>query len=107
MTDVAPKNVTVVPTAKPMQVLVVGRIEAVRRHEKMNYTMVRIPAPDEYSMPSTVEIRSSTRFGDPGDQCRQLCTLTGFAERPKQITDRNTGEQRTYIKVNHYLNLVE
>ena len=57
-------------TAKtiPMQVLVRGRIDAVRRHDKTIYTRIITPAPDPYSRPQTVEIRSKQRLGQPGDE---------------------------------------
>lgn len=92
---------------KPMHVLVQGRVEAVRRYQSSNYTLVKIPAPDEYSNPSTVEVRSSQRFAEVGEGVKVLCVLSGYAKKPRQITDRTTGEIRSFVEVNHYLSLVE
>ena len=96
-------------TAKmiPMQVLVVGRIDAVRRHEKTTYTRVTAPAPDPYSRPQIVELRSKQRLGQPGDQVTQLGFLGGYARKPFRITDKETGETTTVILVEHTVDAVE
>lgn len=103
----AMKSVNSAVAVKPMQVLVQGRVESVRRYESSSYTLVKIPAPDEYSNPSTVEIRSKQRFAEIGESIKVICVLSGYAKRPRQITDKKTGEIRSFIEVNHYLALVE
>lgn len=99
----------VATTAKmiPMQVLVVGRIDAVRRHEKTTYTRVTTPAPDPYSRPQTVEIRSKQRLGQPGEQVTQLCLLGGYARKPFRSTDIETGETTMVTPVDMTLDAVE
>ena len=96
-------------TAKtiPMQVLVRGRIDAVRRHDKTTYTRIITPAPDPYSRPQTVEIRSKQRLGQPGDQVTQLGFLGGYARKPFRITDKETGETTTVILVEHIVDAIE
>ena len=96
-------------TAKiiPMQVLVRGRIDAVRRHDKTTYTRIITPAPDPYSRPQTVEVRSKQRLGQPGDEVAQLATLGGYARKPSRITDKETGETTTVIFVEHIVDAIE
>lgn len=93
--------------AIPMQVLVVGRIDAVRRHEKTTYTRVTTPAPDPYSRPQTVEVRSKQRFGQPGDEVAQLATLGGYARKPFRSTDKETGETTMVTPIDMTLDAVE
>lgn len=96
-------------TAKtiPMQVLVRGRIDAVRRHDKITYTRIITPAPDPYSRPQTVEVRSRQRLGQPGDEVDQLATLGGYARRPFPSTDKATGETTMVTPVDMTLDAVE
>ena len=96
-------------TAKmiPNQVLVVGRIDAVRRHEKTTYTRVITPAPDPYSRPQTVEIRSKQRLGQPGDEVTQLGLLGGYARKPFPIIDKETGERTMVTLVDHTVDAIE
>mgnify|MGYP000846155994 FL=1 len=91
----------------PMQVLVVGRIDAVRRHAKTTYTRVTTPAPDPYSRPQTVEIRSKQRLGQPGDQVTQLGLLGGYARKPFRSTDKETGETTMVTPIDHTVDAIE
>ena len=90
-----------------MQVLVRGRIDAVRRHDKIVYTRITSPAPDPYSRPQTVEVRSKQRFGQPGDEVAQLATLGGYARRPFRMTDKETGETTIVTPIDMTLDAVE
>lgn len=90
----------------PAQVRIVGKVTRKRRHERQTYTTVIMPARDEYSRPSTVEIRSEQAFGDVGDRIDVVCELGGYEGKPYQVTDRDTGERRTAHPVNLYLDLV-
>ena len=96
-------------TAKtiPMQVLVRGRIDAVRRHDKTTYTRIITPAPDPYSRPQTVEVRSKQRFGPPGEEIDQLGILGGYARKPFRITDKETGETTMVNPIDMTLDAVE
>ena len=93
--------------AIPMQVLVRGRIDAVRRHDKTIYTRIITPAPDPYSRPQTVEIRSKQRLGQPGDQVTQLGLLGGYARKPFPGKDKETGEITMVTPIDMTLDAVE
>ena len=96
-------------TAKtiPMQVLVRGRIDAVRRHDKTTYTRIITPAPDPYSRPQTVEIRSKQRLGQPGDEVAQLATLGGYARKPFRGIDKETGETTMVTPIDMIVDAIE
>lgn len=75
------------------QVVLSGRINFVRvvnGAEKSFLTLMTLPAPDSYSSPSTVEVRSLERFGAVGDEVVIRCRLLGF-KRSFQRKDPETG----------------
>jgi len=74
-----------------MTMAVIGRIDRSRQHDGKTYTHITTPAPDEYSMPSQFEIRSEQQLGPIGTEFRGKVRASGFI-RPRQYTDRNTGE---------------
>lgn len=90
-----------------MQVLIRGRIEKSRLYEGKRYSQIITPAPDAYSRPQVVEIRSKTRLGETGDEVTVMCTLGGFSRKPYKVTDKNTGEVVTVTPVDHTLDAVE
>lgn len=90
-----------------MQVLVVGRVDASRRHEKTHYTRVVTPAPDPYSRPQTVEIRSKQRLGQSGDEIRVTGMLGGYTRKPFRSVDKDTGEATMVTPVDLTLDAVE
>lgn len=90
-----------------MQVNVKGRIDARRRHEKTTYTRVITPAPDPYSRPQTVEIRSKASLGQPGDEVIQLCQLGGYTRKAFRSTDKETGETTMVTPVDLTLDAIE
>lgn len=91
----------------PMTVRVIGKITRTRRHEQFTYTTVITPAPDAYSKPSVVEIRSKQRFGERDEEIDVMATLGGYEGRSYRITDRETGEVKMLVPVNTYLDLIE
>ena len=91
----------------PMQVLVTGRLESMRRYEGKVYTHVLTPAPDAYTRPQLVEIRSNKRLGDKHDEVTVTCQLGGYQRKPYHVTDKETGERMTVVPVDHTLDLVE
>ena len=103
----AASKVANIGQAKPRIVFVVGKIIRVRRHEKFFYTTVICPAKDEYSRPSVLEIRSNARFGDTEETCKVNAELGGYEGKPYVVTDRETGERKSLVPVNHFLDLVE
>lgn len=97
-----------VPQAvKSMVVLVAGKVQEVRRHEKTIFTRVIAPAADEYSKPQIVEIRSQQRIGERGDVIKQLCRLGGYEGRPFNAVDKSTGESRTARRCDLTLDAME
>ncbi|MBS7350604.1 MAG: single-stranded DNA-binding protein [Comamonas sp.] len=92
---------------RPMQVYVIGRIDATRLHEKQRYSRVICPASDLYSRPQVVEIRSRASVGAKGDEIKALCTLGGFTRKPFRYTDKETGEVLQVTPVDMTLDLVE
>ncbi|HQR02501.1 MAG: hypothetical protein JSR19_01380 [Proteobacteria bacterium] len=71
-------------TIKANQILIVGRVEDVRRWESGDGCTVTVisPAPDEYSQPNTYEIQTTGRAQvRKGDDFKQLCTLSGWMKK--------------------------
>ena len=66
-----------------LRITLKGRIELVTKLDSANgvtfRTLVKTPAPDEWSSPSTFEIRSQGRLGQQGDDIAQECDLRGYS----------------------------
>lgn len=93
--------------AKPMEVLIVGRVDASRRHERVYFARVITPAPDAYSRPQVVEVRSKHKLGELGDEISVTCKLGGFTRRPFRATDKDTGETQMVTPVDMTLDVLE
>jgi hypothetical protein len=108
MSEVATKP-AVVPAKglAPMVVQVVGKVLRVRRHELNTLTTIISPAPDAYSKPAVVEVRSKSRFADTEEEGTWTCRLGGYEGRAFRAVDRDSGESRSVIPVNLYLDLVQ
>lgn len=91
----------------PMQVTVKGRIDARRRHASTHYTRIVTPAPDPYSRPQTVEIRSKASLGQAGDEITVLAQLGGYTRKPFRSVDKETGETAMVTPVDLTLDAVE
>jgi len=91
----------------PLTVLVTGKVEAARRYENKVYTRILSPAPDPYSRPQVVEVRSNARIGQRDEEISVTARLGGFTRKPYRVTDRETGEQTSITPVDHTLDLVE
>lgn len=90
-----------------MQVHVKGRIDARRRHEKTTYTRILTPAPDAYSRPQTVEIRSKASLGQVGEEVTVLALLGGYTRKAFRSVDKETGEASMVTPVDLTLDAVE
>lgn len=102
---IAMKSAT--PAARrPMEVVIAGKIVSQRRHENKQYTVIRCPAADEYSNPSTVEVRSQARLGDV-EQFVELDVRISGTLRSFGYTDKNTGEQRRGSEGKVFLDVIE
>lgn len=64
------------------QARIAGRIQGQRRitgASGTHYrTLLKLPAPDAYSAPSTVEVRSDERLGQAGDEISIFVNVGGF-----------------------------
>lgn len=103
----APVATPAVQKIKTMEVFIVGKIDASRRYEGKSYTRILTPAADAYSRPQVVEVRSSAKLGDRGEEVQVKCQLGGFTRKPYRITDKDSGEQTTITPVDMTLDLVE
>lgn len=90
-----------------MQVTVKGRVDARHRHDKTTYTRVLTPAPDPYSRPQTVEIRSKGSLGQVGEEVVVQAVLGGYSRKPFRTTDKETGETVMVTPVDLTLDAVE
>lgn len=98
---------SVMPKAGPMEVFIKGKIDARRRHESTWYTRMLTPAPDAYSRPQVVEIRSKQKLGEVGDEANVLAKLGGYTRKPFKSTDKDTGEITMVTPVDLTLDAVE
>lgn len=90
-----------------MQVHVKGRLEAVRTYEGVRYTRIMTPAPDPYSKPQILEVRSKKSLGSRGEEVEFLARLGGVTRAPFNVTDKETGEITRVIPVALTLDLIE
>lgn len=93
--------------APTMQVRIKGKIDAQRRHGAVRYTRILTPAPDAYSRPQTIEVRSKGQLGSTGDEVTVLATLGGYTRKPFRSTDKETGETAMVTPVDMTLDAVE
>lgn len=91
----------------PMEVLVKGKIDAQRKHGQVRYTRILTPAPDAYSRPQTVEVRSKAQLGSTGDEITITAKLGGYARKPFRSIDKETGETSMVTPVDMTLDAVE
>lgn len=94
-------------SVKPMVVFVRGRLEKSRSYEGKRYSQILTPAPDAYSRPQLVEVRSKSKLGDVGEEVSVTCLLGGFARKAYQAKDKETGEVLTIVPVDHTLDAVD
>ncbi|GHD66100.1 hypothetical protein [Jeongeupia chitinilytica] len=78
---------------KPNQALLAGRVNAVRKADEYVYTEITLPAPDEYTSPQSVEVRSRKRLGQVGETIETRVLCGGYRGKPFQFTDKETGER--------------
>jgi hypothetical protein len=91
-----------------MEVLIEGKVLRARRYQASQFfTAVATPAPDPYSRPQIVEIRSKSRFAEPDQAIKVRCKLGGYEGRQYRVTDKDTGETRMAQPVSLTLDLVE
>jgi hypothetical protein len=90
-----------------MEVVIMGRVDARRRHDGTHYTRVLTPAPDAYSRPQVVEIRSKQSIGQKDEEITVHCKLGGYTRKAFRSTDKETGETTMVTPVDMTLDAVE
>ena len=93
--------------ATPMQVTVKGKIDANRRYESSRFTRILTPAPDAYSRPQIIEVRSKAKLGELGDEITVACKLGGYTRKPYRVTDKESGETSMITPVDLTLEVIE
>lgn len=83
------------------QSIVRGRILEVKSNENGCYTVIVLPAPDQYSKPETIEVRSRNRLGRPQDDVTVRVSLGGYRRSYKN------GHGETEYATNVFLRAVE
>lgn len=92
------------------ETLLHGRIANRRRIQTKNgpqvVHVVKLPAPDAFTSPQTVELRGSKSLGEVGDDITVKVRIGGYG-RSYKATDAETGEQRTVATADNSLTVVE
>ncbi|WP_455553334.1 single-stranded DNA-binding protein [Comamonas kerstersii] len=107
MTTAVPAAPVAARKIKPMEVFVVGRIDATVLNKGRRYTQIVTPAPDAYSHPQVIEIRSKEKLGSVGEEVQVFGILGGYKRKPFKVTDPETGEVRLVTPVDMTLDHAE
>lgn len=92
MSNVAP--VETAQKGRPLQLgeaVIAGRLNLVRKTASGFVHLITLPAADQYSMPSTVEVLAKTRLGSVEDEIRVRVRINGY-RRTYETRDKETGE---------------
>lgn len=88
-------------------VTVHGRVEEVQRYEGTYRTRLICPAPDSFSSPQKISVRSKTRLGSRDELVTATCRLGGYQRKPYRVTDKDTGESMNVVPVDMTLDFIE
>ena len=94
-------------TNQHMVVTIKGKILRARRYDGQMRTTLVTPAPDAYSRPSLVEVRSKSRLGDIDEETIVTAKLGGYERKHFMATDKETGEQVKVFPIEHILEVAE
>ena len=102
-------NTTVsAPAQTPtMRVSIKGKIDASRRHGEHRYIRILTPAPDAYSRPQVIEVRSKGQIGTKGEEVSVTAVLGGYTRKPFKSVDKESGEITMVTPVDLTLDAVE
>ena len=79
-----------------MQVNFIGaRIEKLEVHNGKTYTVVAVPAPDQFSHPSKYRLQSLQQIGQIGTFVDCVANMQGIV-RPKSYFDKQSGQPRNF-----------
>ncbi|MDR2924449.1 MAG: hypothetical protein LBU76_00565 [Azoarcus sp.] len=73
----------------------------------MFFSILRIPAVDEYSFPGTVELTSSSMLGQIGVDWEGFVEITGMGNNFETKPDPHTGEVTQVRSARNWLRVVE
>lgn len=88
------------------QLRVKGMIISTRVYDKTHYTLMRLPAADEWSHPATVEVGSKHKLGNRDEIWEGVCVVGGMPN-DFDTKDKQTGEMTTVYTARNFLNVVE
>lgn len=84
------------PAVQMGQVYLEGRIAFRRRMRGQEgpyfLSVLKIPAQDQFSHPGTVEVLSHDSLGQPGDDWKGICEVTGYPRSYDSKPDKESGE---------------
>lgn len=108
---------TAVETLKPSKPLaycharVKGRIANRRKQNAQGgtfwLTVIKTPARDEFSHPSTIEVTSDRPLGEVGDDWEGVVEISGYARAFNSKPDPETGEIKKINSAQNHLRVVE
>lgn len=88
-----------------------GRIASSRRLNTNDgplfLTVVKLPAPDQFSHPATIELRSRNKLGDNDTEWDGVVGISGFPRAYNTKPDPETGEVRQVRTADNQLFVVE
>ena len=88
-----------------------GRIANVRRIQTKSgpqfVHVVKLPAPDQFTSPQTVELRGLKRMGGVGDDLVGVRVRIGGYGRSYKVTDADTGEVSVIPTADNSLTIVD
>lgn len=100
MADVAAIAGREAQSLKVGQAFIGGRIQGVRSRTDGGFFIILVmPAVDEYSSPSTVELVSESRIGKPGDDWKGVVAVSGFRNNFKTRDGEDVKSARNILAV--------
>jgi hypothetical protein len=95
----------------PGSAFIAGRIYSFRRLKTSNgslyLTVLKVAAPDPFSHPSTIELRSAKQLGAIDEDWSGLVKLSGFPRNFDSKPDPETGEVKHIKSAENHLVVVE
>lgn len=86
---------------------ITGKLIRENYNNEQYYSDLMIPAEDEYSFPSTMQIRSKQKIGSLESEVTIKVKVGGYAQRERISVNRETGERRAWVPVTNTLDYVE
>lgn len=90
-----------------MQVRISGKIQAIRRFDNTTFTRIVTPAPDSYSRPQVVEVRSKNKLGERDEEVTVTALLGGYTRKPYAVIDKDTGEKTMVTPTDMTLDVID